>query len=516
MYSPAVASARPDHPPNLVVDARSIDSARRIGAAVVLLVLLAALLTPLAVWGWIGGHARWAADDFQFALELREAGLFQFQADRFLGWTGRFGYTALCAAVYSLGPDAARWLPPCWIVLVLAGLAAAYRELERRLGFGSPGLGGLTLAASTAFAAWVQMPDLHQVLMWTAGSLAYVAPAFLLSLLSGWMMSAAASRRSAPTRVSRLAGLAGLTFVACGFNEAYAVCTVSALAVAFAAAALWPGVDDRRRLVGLTGAVLAAAVLSLVLAAVAPGNEVRRSAYPSVESAGQVVALTVDFTRAFLRDQLQPHTRVLLLAATLAALTVALQSLAWSALRKQRRPSARSAVAAMVCLPTAAVLLVSLVMALSAWATTWYPVARTLSVPIFIVTIAATLIGIATGVLLTHARRSLVAAAAAGLLAVTLVGIRHQVVWRLPVLLDEELPAAQSFAAAWDARDHQLRAAALEGGAQVAVRPIPNYYHLEQLRPAGPSSWWVNWAVASYYGIGDVSLVDEPSRAGPP
>jgi hypothetical protein len=73
MYSPGVGSSRPEHAPILGSDVRLIDSARRIGTMVVLLVLLAAFLTPLVLWGWVGGLARWAADNFQFAFELRAA-----------------------------------------------------------------------------------------------------------------------------------------------------------------------------------------------------------------------------------------------------------------------------------------------------------------------------------------------------------------------------------------------------------------------------------------------------------
>jgi Family of unknown function (DUF6056) len=278
-----------------------------------------ALLTALAAYSALGIFSRYVADDYAQVVGVRLRGFWSQQFVEYRSWTGRFASTAAVSAAGMLNEQVARVLPglllAVWVVL-LYWLGGRFVPRVGRVG-------RLLLATGIVFATIQITPSPFLSIYWMTGSLTYVMPLLLATLL---VTLVCGPDLHASRRMGLALAVAFVAFVAGGADETYLVAQTTALTMAVAVAASpWAAISRRKFFVlasGLLGSLIAAGV---VLAA--PGNAIRSAAIAHVvkdrPSVLELPGLTAGFADDFFRALFATHWMSLLSIAVLAGLIAA-------------------------------------------------------------------------------------------------------------------------------------------------------------------------------------------------
>jgi Family of unknown function (DUF6056) len=236
----------------------------RLGLAALTLAVFAAL----GVYAYRGWFARYVTDDFCTASLLRDRGLLGTMRFHRAAWSGRYSYYPMKAIPESIGPATARVMPAVMIVLFCTAAGWTMRRaLDRRFA-----IVAVLTGAVIAYATIDGTPDVLTIggpLMWETGSVTYMFPLILYTLWAGLFFGNGPVRR-------RWIASAVLMFVAGGLSETSlaAQCGMTGAFALFAVVRRWPVVWR------IAVAGFAASIVSLVLVATAPGNEVRMRRLP--------------------------------------------------------------------------------------------------------------------------------------------------------------------------------------------------------------------------------------------
>jgi Family of unknown function (DUF6056) len=232
--------------------------------------VLAVLLTfALAPFLALSFFAHPAADDYVFAIKLRELGFIGAQYDWYIHWTGRFVSSALIsAASYDL-----RWYPIVPLCL-LSGLAVAVLLLVRAVSARHAALGDQLLATLAALTIYVShMPSPAHGLYWASASVTSQAGNIFFLLAVGLVVA----HERGQIRALTCAVFGGLLLAAAGGSNETTMVAVVLLTVLALWSALVFGIPARR----VSIALLAAALSSAAVVIGAPGNALRQMHYPS-------------------------------------------------------------------------------------------------------------------------------------------------------------------------------------------------------------------------------------------
>ena len=210
-----------------------------------------------------------AADDYVFAIMVRDLGFGAAQHDWYTNWTGRFVSTALI----SMASFDLRWYSIVPLSLLL-GLAAALFLLVRAISAGQAALGDQLLVTFAALTIYVSlMPSPAQGLYWAAGAITYQAGTIFLFLAVALMVAHERGRIRAATCGPCAAVL---IVAAAGCNETTMAAAVLVTGLASYSAVVFKAPERR-----VSIALLAAALGSAAIVVLAPGNSIRATHYPS-------------------------------------------------------------------------------------------------------------------------------------------------------------------------------------------------------------------------------------------
>lgn len=212
---------------------------------------------PLALF------ARYIADDFGFALALREYGFWRYPLEYYTTVNGRYTTVALEMVAVSAGRQAVPLVVAAGLMLLVLMATMAVRRVAslRVVVNGRPDQAALVLVV---LAGLIDLaPALYQSLIWIPGLLSYGVPvALMLGSAALWPSDSEA------LRPWRWVWHPAAALVAAGCSETSAICQVAA----FGAIVL--GARGRSRQTALIA--LAASLIGLAIAAISPGNAVRR------------------------------------------------------------------------------------------------------------------------------------------------------------------------------------------------------------------------------------------------
>lgn len=243
-----------------------------------------AVASALAVLSVRGIYLRWFADDYWTAGVTATHGFWGGQALWYRIWSGRYVFNFAQTALVSIGPRISPWL----VAIATLGLVAALRTRLR-----------WPLALVMAWATLLCTSDVPQSVLWQTGLLSYTIP------LAGfaWWLGNAAGREE----VRWFDVVVPLATGGCSETGVLAQIVVCVIALA-----AW-----RRKpmLASLLGSLV-----SLVIIAAAPGNLVRKAAYPPMPSLLRVIEATVRDAGAFLASTFAGSGLALLLVFLAAAL----------------------------------------------------------------------------------------------------------------------------------------------------------------------------------------------------
>jgi hypothetical protein len=243
-----------------------------------------ATASALAVLCDRGIYLRWFADDYWTAGVTATHGFWGGQALWYRIWSGRYVFTFVQTVLMSIGPRASALL----VTVATLGMVAALRARLR-----------WPLALVMAYAILLCTSDVPQSLLWQTGLLTYTIP---LAVFAWWLGNAAG--REEPRWFDFVVPLASG-----GCSETGVLAQIVVCAIAFAA---W------RRKPML--AALLGSLVSLAILAAAPGNFIRKAAYPPMPSLLRVIEATVSDAGAFLANAFAASGVALLLVFLASAL----------------------------------------------------------------------------------------------------------------------------------------------------------------------------------------------------
>jgi Family of unknown function (DUF6056) len=421
---------------------------------------------PLAVYATVGAFSRYTADDFCWAGVLRTEGFLNANVHWYTIYSPRYTFTFLVNLTELVGPAVVPVLPVTAIAAWLAVLAWTFTQ------FRVLRLPAFLLAEVGVLATLWSAPDLPQSLYWQTGLLTYLLPLVMATALIGWVCKDLHSWWAYTISAS-------ITFLAGGLSETYLVPQNVAITLAVLAALAF-----RTRRAHLTAA-LAGGVLALLVIVLAPATASRVAGTPadlwltlsaSIATAyAQAVRLVRYFPFAILLSVGVPtllggrnvHVdgRWLLLVTLAVAVTLPFCYFP-SFYAQNGNPPARSLI-----VPGS--LLISYLMFLGFW------LGGVLPAPI------------------PATRRSL----AFAVLALVPIGAA--------VITLPNTAAAAQYASLFDAEDHQIRASASSGQADLRVPALPPNYG-ENFVSSDPDDWF-NACVARYYGVRSIAAVGSAS-----
>lgn len=477
-------------------------------------VLVTALFIPLLAFAFLGHFIRYMGDDWCTAAVINKVGLLKAQWSWYVGWTGRFSFTLVSGIAHLPGPQVAPLVPALMLTLWLAATSWASYQIALWARWPSPLLASLAAAELIVFATLNTAHNIVQSFYWQTGALTYVAPLILLTLYVGVIVYGA--RRRFEGRSAAPASALGfvLTLIAGGFSEAYVVLQTGGLLLA--AAACYAGAREGGARASFTRAALppfvaglAGSLLSLLVVALAPGNDVRRSFFTSPPDLFSSAKISLYYATGHV-----PYTVYLSPCTTLLMLVVpAMMGFYLYATDPERGEALdlRKARRLLILLPVVGYILILLCYVPAAYATSTYLPGRARIIPQFVfvcVTISwGYLAGAALSTYLSARRQYVTASLTAGLVVVAalLVLSPASAAWRVLTLVK----GARESAAVFDQMDREIRVAKERGVMDQTVTALDDVetrfgagkteLHLER----DPENW-KNKCVAKFYGINSV------------
>jgi len=465
----------------------------RAGAAATAALLLGA---PLLAHAYVGLFTRYMADDYCTAAILRQAGLLGMQRALYVGWSGRFSFTLVVGLVETLGAGVAAYLPALMLAAWVAALTWAAAQ------FGLSRTAALLLSELIIF---VTLDDntggVHEALYWQTGSLTYVLPLVILTLVAGGLARLhARGAHGVGWRSLSLYGAAA--FCAGGFSETLVSMQAVALAAALAVCLWRRRADEAARAVARAlCAALLGSLLALAVVAAAPGNAARRAALVASQhaapSAPHVALLSsAEAAAAFVfYEHNYRGTAHLRLVALLLPLLAGFCA--------SRREEGAGRAFLLWAVPAVAFAAVAACFAPAFYVMSREPPPRALVVPQFVLASALAAWGHLLGGALrrTHAPakrvRVLSAALAAALLMVAAA--------RAASVTLGQAGKGRGLAAVWDRQDAEMRAAVARGERRLTVHVLYNLGGTDLM--TNDPAWYVNKCVADYYGAESVTAV---------
>ena len=469
------------------------------------LILLVTLVFAVAMLGYIsnGFYTRFMVDDYCYEARYADTGFWQTQWDSYFKlaeYSGnRYSLTFMYGLNYLFGRGTIGYFPPAVIVFFLAAAAFLIWNVMQlfnlRLNWAEALLGGEALL----FFTFYQAVNLYQALYWFSSMMTYTAPLAFLTLLLGLIVWQA--RRGAENWLF-LALLGLLAFFAGGFSETNAALQAGALGLALAAAwwARRRGSVLAGRFLPLLAAALVGTLFALAALVLSPTNAPRQAAYREPPNLVNLVLISLRFAFDFSWESLKGGPIPISVSIGLFALL--------SLVVHDRYPEARSGKYLLPGLGLALLatyLLVVCCAAPTVYARTAYPEGRTWTTGRYVMVAGAA----AVGWLLGGGLQGLAARAGArkvelaltlAALGLCIYGMRAtQTIYTLSVGL-------QKRAAAWDARDLQIRQARDAGQRDLVVPAIDSISQVIELQD--DPGYWVNGCASHFYGVDSISAVE--------
>jgi hypothetical protein len=444
-----------------------------------------ALALPLVAFASIGSFARYTADDYCWAGVLRTSGFLNAQVQWYTEYSPRYAFTFLVNLVELAGPGIVPALPATAIVVWCATLTWTFVQFGVRLGRLPTKTSAVLLAELMVVGSLQTAPDLAQSLYWQTGMLTYVLPLVLATFLIGWIRRAIDARSLSPWTL----GVSWLvTFVAGGLSETYLIPQNVALTLALLVPTVLGSPRSGRYVVSAhLAAALAGGVVALVVIVVAPATALRVGGSPAD------LWLTASASIATAAFQVIRLARFFPLIALLCLGLPAV--LGGGPACIERRWFAIVTAVVLITIPFCYFP--------SFFAQNGNPPARSLIVP---GTIFIGYLVFAGYALRGFLERVPASARIVATLALALVPVGIAI-----TSVTEQVSAAQTAAATWDAQDQRIRASRDAGLTDVTV-PRPPPFLGENFVTSNPNDWF-NVCVARYYGLRSIATSTSTSAA---
>ena len=468
------------------------------------IVLGALMMIPLGVHAYLGGFARYIADDFCTLGTLRRLGFFGSQVNWYENWSGRFSFTFIVNLTQLAGPKLTPILPALALALWLLAVIFLILRWQRWLQTTASIILSFALSGLVIYATLEGSPNVYQSLYWQTGMLTYTLPLILFTAYLGWLLFYADGLPYKTRHSWAIPASGAAAFVFGGFSETYVSVQTALLIALFILSTIMLRGKKRRQVNAFLGAGIVGSLLAMLVIVIAPGNLIRRGLMPPSPAPVELIKKSLYDVYIFsvISFRRQPYV---------VALSIILPALAGFLTYQGPNPNKPLCsgdwarwLFAPPCTPVVAAGLILASIMPSEYAISSYPDDRVLIMPAYFLFLGMTLWGLSLGTRL----RSLFVIQRDWVLSIASLAFGLSVCSLLVFgfisvrTLTGQVPIARLYAQAWDKRDLTLKNIDEDQDGPIAV---PSLRHMGFLAEIGvDADEWINRCVAQAYGVGAV------------
>jgi hypothetical protein len=389
-------------------------------------------------------------------------------------------------------------LPALLLTLVVWGLYLLLKEIAEMLQLGWGRWMILFLSLFAVYFSIAQAPDLYETLYWRAGMTSHFAPLAFIPFFFTFLLKQI--RKSQERSPSLWVGIACflIPLLIGGLSEPPTAFMISLLSLAVIAAWWWSDARSRRSTLLLLICSLMGAFVALIVMAVAPANALRtQTATPGlIELASRIIT----YPSYFIVDTLRTYPVPTLISIVVPALLFYVK---YSQVPQHlSRETLNRLGIFMIVVLLLTYLFIAAGFAPSAYGQS-YPVPRARFIGRVLMTIAWIVEGALLGTLASQLKRNFQPAVIQGFAAFALILLMFYPL-RNAGRIFGEIPVYQQRAAAWDARESEIRAMKAEGQTDLVVRFLSS----ERLQDLGDHTGFrLNRCAAVLYGVDSIVAV---------
>ena len=458
---------------------------------------------PLALYGYLGTFSRYGSDDYCISAFYIQKNIVNAMIQRYMTATSRYTniiFTGLADKIFGWYNVAI--LPVLMLTLFVLGFYLLLREIAEMLRLEwSRGLVFL-LALWVVYFSIAQAPNLYETLYWRAGMTSHFAPLVFIPFFGAFLLKRIrrVQERSPSLWVQTACFI--IPLVIGGLSEPPTALMITILSLATVGAAWWSEARYRGSVLSLLIPSLLGALIALIIMVVAPANALRtQTATPGLV---ELVSRIIYYPLYFIVDTLRAYPIPTLASVIVPALLFYVKY-TYDSQNLSREARNRLGILVIVVL-ILTYLFIAAGFAPSAYGQS-YPVPRARFIGRVLMTMALITEGALLGALASQLRSSLFESAFfqffQGLAAVALI-ILMLYPLRTAGRLAGEIPVYRERAAAWDAREAEIKAMKAEGQTDLVVR----FLSKERLQDLGDHKGFrLNRCAAALYGVNTIVAV---------
>lgn len=459
-----------------------------------------ATLIALAVYAYLGTFSRYGSDDYCLSAFYLQGNLINAMIQRYMTATSRYTNILFIGLADKLfGWYNVAILPALMLALFVWGLYLLINEISEMFQLRWSRELVFCLSLFIVYFSVMQAPDLYETLYWRAGMTSHFAPLAFIPFFGAFLVKQIlkARERKSPVWVPILCFL--LALVIGGLSEPPTAFMITVLFLATIAAWWWSAARTRPSVLSLLVPSLLGALTALIVMAVAPANSLRMQTAPP--GLLELVARIIDYPSYFILDTFRASPVPSLISIVAPALLFYVKYTDSSPNLSREARNRLGILMVVILLLT--YLFIAAGFAPSAYGQS-YPVPRARFIGRVLMTIALITEGALLGALISqwriHLAEPSILHRLATLALILLMLYPLRTAWRTL----GDIPVYQQRAAAWDAREVEIKALKAKGEKDLVVRFLSS----ERLQDLGDHTGFrLNRCAAALYGVNSIVAV---------
>ena len=459
---------------------------------------VSATLIPLALYAYLGIFSRYGSDDYCISAFYLQKNIVNAMIQRYLTATSRYTniiFTGLADKIFGWYNVAI--LPALMLALFVGGIYLLFREIVEILQLSWSRWMVFFLSLLVVYFSITQAPNLYETLYWRAGMTSHFAPLALIPFFGTFLLKQIRKVREGSPAFWVQATCFLIPLVIGGLSEPPTALMITILFLAVVATWWWSDARYRRSVLTLLIWSLIGALTALIIMALAPANSLRtQTATPGLI---ELVSRIISYPAYFILDTLRTFPIPTLVTIIVPGLLFYVKYTCSSPDLSREARNRLGILMILVLLLT--YLFIAAGFAPSAYGQS-YPIPRARFIGRVLMTMALIMEGALLGILVSQLKlfQSVTFQRLATFLLIILMLYPVRNAWRT----FREIPVYQQRAAAWDARESEIKALKAEGETDLVVRFLSN----ERLQDLGDHTGFrLNRCAAALYGVNSIVAV---------
>jgi hypothetical protein len=457
-------------------------------------------MSALGLYGYLGTFSRYGSDDYCLSAFFLQNDLIGAMVERYFVSSSRYTNILFIGLVDKvLGWYNVAILPAVMLALFALGLYLLLKEIRDMTGWTWSRWMILLLAAWLVFFSVLQSPDLYETLYWRAGMTSHFAPMVFIPFFGAFLLRQIRKEKSQAPSLGVQAACFVIPFLIGGLSEPPTALMITVLALAFFAAWRWSDTRRRRSILIILGWALLGAITALAVMALAPANSLRMQTPPP--PLPELIWRVIYYPSFFIRDTLRTLPIPTIVSVVLPGLFFYVKY------SQSPQPVSIETHKRLVVLMILVLLLTYLLIAASFAPSVYgqsFPAPRARFAGRVLMTAALMAEGAMLGTLLASAAAAFSQRAYLRMAALIALAVLMLYPLRSAQRMFPEIPFYQQRAAAWDARETEIRTLKEQGAQDLVVR----FLSKEVTQDLGDRTGFrLNRCAAALYGVNSIIAV---------